>query len=330
MKHYTPNRAGLGGHDRVVVVGIGVSDAAAARRHAVEPALIERLEKYEKGARPRNLLRVEQLLAAAKLASCDKVLHIRDHHWDDGPGLRYTGSFGNHSRLHNLPFDLAEAGEQNSLASALRDQDSGGAHERIDDITHAKCELLHSAVHAGADDRFVQIRFGLRQLGFGTGFLGREKRRDPLLGCLLRSGRRGDRPEAPLHTDLEPLDVAKCHVTRIPSLELSLGLQFVHGLLVSASGLLNLTVSLYDVRLSHCELRLDLGNLPPRGLDRSFLFRAIKPEDRCPLCNRTTYTNVDFGDSSVYLGNNRDGSKEKRDVARRRVIVKDRRDQRHR
>src|SRR5262249_2312224 len=259
MKHYTPNRAGLGGHDRVVVVGIGVSDAAAARRHAVEPALIERLEKYEKGARPRNLRCVDQLFAATKLASSDKILHIRDHHWDDGPGLRYTSSFGNHSRLHNLPFDLAEAGEQNSLAGALRDQDSGGTHERIHHITHSQRELLHTPAHAGSDDRLVQVRFGLCQLGFGTGFLGREKRRNSLLGGLLCSGRGGNRPEAPLHTDLEPLDFAKCHVARIPSLELSLGLQFIQSLLVSASGLLNLTVSLYDIRPGHRELRLDLG-----------------------------------------------------------------------
>src|SRR5215470_14379167 len=109
MKHYTPNRAGLGGHDRVVVVGIGVCDAAAARSHAVEPALIERLEKYEKGARPRHLLRVEQLLATAKLASGDEVLHVRDHHGDYGPGLRYTRDLRDHSRLHDLRFDLTEA-----------------------------------------------------------------------------------------------------------------------------------------------------------------------------------------------------------------------------
>src|SRR5262249_53099513 len=274
MKHYTPNRAGLGGHDRVVVVGIGVSEGAGARSPAVQPALIERLEKYEKGARPRNLRCVDQLFAATKLASSDKVLHIRDHHWDDGPGLRYTGSFGNHSRLHNLPFDLTQAGKQNSLTGALRDQDSGGAHERIDDITHSQPELLHSAAHSGADNRLVQVCFGLGQRGFGTRFLGREKRRNSLLGGLLCSGRRGNRPEAPLHTDLEPLDFAERHVPRIPSLELSLGLQFVNGLLVSASGLLNLTVSLYDIRLSHCELRLDLGNLSPRVLDRSFLFGA--------------------------------------------------------
>src|SRR5262249_37235802 len=106
--------------------------------------------------------------------------------------------------------------------------------------------------------------------------------------------------------------------------------QFVNGLLVSASGLLDLTVRLYDIRLGDRELGLDLGNLPPRGLNRSFLFRAVEPEDRCSFRNRTAYANIDLGDPPIYLGNNRDSPKEKRDVARRWVIVKDRRDQRHR
>src|SRR6478672_7982428 len=48
----------------VVIVGIGVGDAAAPRRHAVEAAFEERFEKNEERARPRYLLRLEQLLAS--------------------------------------------------------------------------------------------------------------------------------------------------------------------------------------------------------------------------------------------------------------------------
>jgi hypothetical protein len=56
----------------VVIVGIGDGDAAAPRRYAVETAFEERLEKDEECARPRHLLRVDQLLAAPELARGNK------------------------------------------------------------------------------------------------------------------------------------------------------------------------------------------------------------------------------------------------------------------
>ena len=40
------------------------------------PPLIKRLERHEKGARPRHLLHVDQLLAAAELAGGNVVLHV--------------------------------------------------------------------------------------------------------------------------------------------------------------------------------------------------------------------------------------------------------------
>jgi len=45
-----------------VVAGIGVCDAAAAGRYALEPAFVERFEKDQKGAWLRHLLRLDQLL----------------------------------------------------------------------------------------------------------------------------------------------------------------------------------------------------------------------------------------------------------------------------
>ena len=45
---------------------------AAPRRYAVETAFEERLEKDEECARPRHLLRVDQLLAAPELARGNK------------------------------------------------------------------------------------------------------------------------------------------------------------------------------------------------------------------------------------------------------------------
>ena len=149
-----------------------------------------------------------------------------------GKRLGHAGDLGDHSDLHDLRFDLPEASLQASRAGLFRDQDPGRTHERIDDIAHPQRELLHSPVHAGTDDRLVQLHFGLGQRGFGAGLLGREKGRDPRLGGLFCGRGGSDRAQAAFYTNLKPLDVAERDVTRIAPLQLPLGLQFVHGLLV--------------------------------------------------------------------------------------------------
>ena len=124
VKSDAPHGAGVFRGDHVVVVGIGVGDAAAARRDAVQPACVERLEIHQERAGPRHLLRVDQLLAAAELAGSDDILHVGDHHRDDGPGLRYAGHLGDHSDFHDLRFDLPKAGLQAPLTRSLRNQHS--------------------------------------------------------------------------------------------------------------------------------------------------------------------------------------------------------------
>ena len=114
-----------------------------------------------------------------------------------------------HSDLHDLRFDLAEAGLQASLAGAFGDQDPGRTHDRIDDIAHPQRELLHPPAHAGTDDRLFQLHFGLGQRGFGAGLLGRENGRDSALGGLFCGGGGSDRAQAAFHSDLELLDVAQ-------------------------------------------------------------------------------------------------------------------------
>src|SRR5262245_44209408 len=54
--------------DQVMVAGIGVGDASAAGGDPLEPAFEERLEMDQERAGPRDLLRIDQLLPAAKLA----------------------------------------------------------------------------------------------------------------------------------------------------------------------------------------------------------------------------------------------------------------------
>ena len=100
---------------------VGIDDAAAARDHPIEPAVIERLEEDEDGSRPRHLLCVDQLFAAAELAGGDEVLDPRDYHGDDGPRLRYAGGLGRHPDLHDLGLGLPEPGLKASPAGTLRD-----------------------------------------------------------------------------------------------------------------------------------------------------------------------------------------------------------------
>src|SRR6476661_5492235 len=53
VKNHTLRGAGVLVVNLLVAAGIGVGDAAAAGRDVVDPAFVERLEKNQKGARPR-------------------------------------------------------------------------------------------------------------------------------------------------------------------------------------------------------------------------------------------------------------------------------------
>ena len=59
----------------VVVARIGISDTAAARRHALEPAFVKRLKKNKKSTRLGHLLRFKELFATPKLPGGNVVLH---------------------------------------------------------------------------------------------------------------------------------------------------------------------------------------------------------------------------------------------------------------
>src|SRR5262249_33803665 len=73
-------------HDRIVVVGIGVGDTAAAGSKAVESTLKQGFESDKERARTSHLLRIEELLSAAELTSSDVILHGRDDHGNYGEG----------------------------------------------------------------------------------------------------------------------------------------------------------------------------------------------------------------------------------------------------
>ena len=162
----------------------------------------------------------------------------------------------------------------------IRDQDPGRTHDRSDDIAHPQRELLHAPAHAGTDNRLVQLHLGLGQRSFGAGLLGWEKRRNPRLYGLSCSRGGSDPTQAAFDKKLKLLDFALRDDTRIAFLQLLLGLQFVHGLLVRALGLLDLAFSLQEIGPRHHQVRLDLRNLAPRGLDSRLLLRAVQSENR--------------------------------------------------
>src|SRR5262249_35350971 len=161
MKHHAFEGAGVFCNDGVMIVRIGIGDAAAAGRDIVDPTLVERFEKRKKSAWTRHVLHIDQLFAATKLAGSNVILYVRDHHRDDGKGLRYARDLGHHSGFHDLCFNLPETSLQASPTGTFRDQDSGWTHEWIDNIAHAQRELLYLPAHAGPDHSFLQLYFGL-------------------------------------------------------------------------------------------------------------------------------------------------------------------------
>ena len=164
-----------------------------------------------------------------------------------------------HAGLHDLRLDLAEAGLQASLARALRDQDAGRAHQRIDDVAHAQEELLHAPAHAGADDGLVQLHLGLGQLGFGAGLLGREHGRDPRSRPpVLRPRRQRRRPGRP------PRGPASFSMSRSGTMP---GLRRCSSCLVSSSSmrLLERALGLPDLAFRLQRHRLSPPPAPPRS-----------------------------------------------------------------
>src|SRR5262249_35059804 len=151
----TSYRADISRRDQVVIARVGIGDAAAARRNVVQPTLIEWFKKHQDGARARYLLRVDQLLAASELPGGYIVLHLCDHHRDDAPSLGDTSHLSSHPGLDDLRLDLPETGVQGAPTGTLRNQNAGGAQQRIHDIADLQCKLLDLSGHAGTNDCFI-------------------------------------------------------------------------------------------------------------------------------------------------------------------------------
>src|SRR5262249_585508 len=241
VKKESSHRTRVLRRNRVVVVGIGVGNAAAARGHAIESAIKERLKIDQKSARTGHLLWIKQLPATAELSGGDKVLHVCDHHRNNGPRFGYACSFGHHPDLHDLRFDLSKTSLEESLPGAFGDQDPCGPHQWIDNIADAERKLLDLTADAGPNNRLVQIDLCLRQRGFSAVSFSRKYGRYAFLRAPFRGFCRRDRTKLALRAHLEPLDFAEGNVARVAPEQLLLGFQFIHGRLVIALGLLELT-----------------------------------------------------------------------------------------
>src|SRR5580704_8748429 len=68
----------------MVMIGIEIRNAAAARRNVVEPAFVERFEINQDRARATELRQVGQLIGLQYLAGRDDVLHACDDQRNNG------------------------------------------------------------------------------------------------------------------------------------------------------------------------------------------------------------------------------------------------------
>src|SRR4029079_19098912 len=119
-----------------------VGDAAAARRDALETALVQRLKEDKDRTWPLRILKLNQLLAALDRAGGDVILHIDDNQRNDLPWLGDASRFREHSYLHHLGFNLTDPALQPTLAGVIRNHHAGRSHDLGDKIARPKEELF--------------------------------------------------------------------------------------------------------------------------------------------------------------------------------------------
>lgn len=91
MKNQATEKTGVLIGDDFVITRISISDAAAAGRHVIDSAFKHRLKRHKERAWAGDLLHIDQLLAAAELASRNEILHGGYHHGDDAERRGHAG-----------------------------------------------------------------------------------------------------------------------------------------------------------------------------------------------------------------------------------------------
>ena len=184
-------------------------------------------------------------------------------------------------------------------ARAIGDQDAGGTHERIDDVAHPKRNCSTRPLTPAGRPSCPRSTLAWASAASALAFSAGRTVEIRALAALFCRGGGGDRTSAAFHATSSCSISRNGDVARIAPVQLPLGFQFVHGLLVRAPGLPELALRLQDIGLRHHESGLDLGDLAARGLHRGLLLRAVQPEDRRSLGDRAAHADIDLGDASV-------------------------------
>ena len=167
-----------------------------------------------------------------------------------------------------------------------------------------------NAGNSGTDEGLVVIHLRLRQRGLGTCLLGRQKCRDAQLTGLLCRVCSVERALSSVHHDLQLLYVPLGHNAGIAPLQFALDLQLINSLLMSAFGFLDLTFRFKHVRLRRQHCRINFRDLPPRGLQGSFLLGAVQPEYDGVLCDWSAEVKADLCNTARGFGKDGDRPEE--------------------
>src|SRR3954462_8807805 len=140
-----------------MIAGVGIDDATAARRHALEAALVKRLQEGEDRTRLTCILSFNQFLASLDLAGGDVILRIGDNERNGDPWLGDAGRFFAQPYLPPPRFNLSKPGLQPTPAGIRRYQHAGWSHDLGNEIARPNEELLDPTVDAGANEGLVEV-----------------------------------------------------------------------------------------------------------------------------------------------------------------------------
>ncbi len=138
-------------------------------------------------------------------------------------------------------------------------------------------------------------------------------------GCLSLRGKR-----------LKPFDLARGNNVGVAPLQFRLGPQLIKRLFQGLLGLLKLALAGQNVGFSRRLRCLHFDHMGASGLERRFLPRAVQLEDRVALFDLLIIADINLSHATTDLRIYRNGSEQRGDVARRRMIVQHHRDQKHR
>ncbi|MNU73684.1 hypothetical protein D3C71_631700 [compost metagenome] len=173
--------------ESLVIIGIGICDAAAAGWNIVQAAFVKRLQENRQCSGLAQLLDVKKLVRRTQLSGGDHVLNLGHHERDNGERLADAGRLRDHTLLHDLRFDLPETRNKITPSCLGRHENARRTQHRVEHVSDAEGKLLYGSGNAGVDNCLVQFHLCLGQSCFGALLLRRQKdidlRDESLLLC---------------------------------------------------------------------------------------------------------------------------------------------------